>query len=59
MATGNLVLTGLNVDTGHPIDVTKLTIKGQAGAWFIYPLTGATVNPTPSSATSATGGGRV
>ena len=51
-STGNLVLTGLNLNTASTIDVTKLTIKGQGSS--TYTLTAATANPTPLSATSAT-----
>ena len=53
-STGTLVLTGLNFNTSSIIDVTKLTIKGQGGAGSQRILTSATLNPTPSNATSAT-----
>jgi len=50
VATGNLVLTGVNFNTGAAIDVTKLTITG----YGTTTLSAATANPTPASATSAT-----
>ena len=52
VSSGNLVLTGLNVNTSAQIDVTKLTIKGQGG--LTATLTTATTNPIPASSTSAT-----
>ncbi|MFZ6658739.1 DUF4347 domain-containing protein, partial [Undibacterium sp. TJN19] len=48
-ATGTLVVTGANMVTGDTIDVSKLSISGQAGA---YTLTSA--NVTAASATSFT-----
>jgi len=50
VTTGNLVLTGVNFNTGAAIDVTKLTITG----YGTTTLSAATANPTPASATSAT-----
>ncbi|MFZ6775053.1 DUF4347 domain-containing protein, partial [Undibacterium sp. SXout7W] len=48
-STGTLVVTGLNMTTGDTIDVSKLSLTGQAGS---YTLTSA--NVTASSATSFT-----
>ncbi|OYU45777.1 MAG: hypothetical protein CFE44_05665 [Burkholderiales bacterium PBB4] len=50
-STGVLAVTGANITNGGTIDVTKLSLAGQGGS---YTLTGATSNPTASSATAFT-----
>ncbi|MFZ6781435.1 hypothetical protein ACO0LD_31850, partial [Undibacterium sp. Ji83W] len=48
-ATGILSVSAVNIVNGDTIDVTKLSLTGQAGS---YTLTAATSNPTAASATS-------
>ncbi len=50
-STGILTITGTNMLTGDAIDVSKLSLTGEAGS---YTLTAATPNPTASSGTSFT-----